>query len=230
MTASFPDVEGEFLDLQCRVESETMTTTERMYALWRAAIHVCRNQVSGAFVECGVWRGGSSMLAALTFSRCGDLSRRLWLYDTFDGMPEPEAIDIQHHSGKTAAAIMKEQERIPGMNVWCIADREMVERNMISTGYPADRIHYVAGRVEDTLWHERPDEISLLRLDTDFYKSTIVELEVLWPRLSAGGILIVDDYGYWEGARKAVDEYFGRMKRPPFMSRIDSTGRLFVKP
>jgi O-methyltransferase len=215
MTASFPDVEAEFLELQRRVESETMTTTERMYALWRATIHVSRNQVPGAFVECRVWRGGSSMLAALTFSRCGDLSRQLWLYDTFDGMPEPEIIDIEQHSGRTAAAIMKEEERIPGTNVWCIAAREIVERNMISTGYPADCIRYVAGRVEVALRHERPDQISLLRLDTDFYKSTIVELEVLWPRLSAGGILIVDDYGYWEGARKAVDEYFGRMKRAP---------------
>jgi O-methyltransferase len=223
------DVEGEFQKLEDLIGPETMTSTERMYALWRAANYVSRNEVSGAFVECGVWRGGSSMLAAHTFRNCGDLSRDLWLYDTFEGMPEPEFVDVERHSGKTAATIMKEQERIPGENVWCIADREIVERNMRSTGYPADRIHYVTGRVEDTLKNEGPDEISLLRLDTDFYKSTMVELEVLWPRLSPGGILIVDDYGWWEGARKAVDEYFGRMTRPPFMSRIDVTGRLIIK-
>ena len=76
------------------------------------------------------------------------------------------------------------------------------------TGYPPERIHFVRGPVEETLPAGAPDEIALLRLDTDWYESTRHELEHLYPRLAAGGVLLVDDYGHWEGARKAVDEYF----------------------
>ena len=74
-----------------------------------------------------------------------------------------------------------------------------------------------------------PPSIALLRLDTDWYESTYHELVHLYPRLSVGGILIIDDYGYWQGARRAVDRYFAEQGTRVFLSRIDETGRLAVK-
>jgi hypothetical protein len=89
------------------------------------------------------------------------------------------------------------------------------------------RIHFHTGMVEDTIPRLAPERIAILRLDTDWYVSTKHELEWLWPRLSSGGVLIIDDYGHFTGARKAVDEFFGGQT---FLFRIDYTGRLVTKP
>ena len=91
------------------------------------------------------------------------------------------------------------------------------------------RVEFVQGRVENTLPAAAPPEIALLRLDTDWYESTRHELEHLYPRLVDGGVLIVDDYGYWQGARQAVDEYFGETGEAILLNRIDDTGRIAVK-
>src|SRR5690606_24776929 len=101
--------------------------------------------------------------------------------------------------------------------------------NMVSTGYPMERCHFVEGKVEDTIPATVPDRISLLRLDTDWYESTRHELEHLWPLLQPGGVLIIDDYGHFEGARKAVDEYFLDRSDAPLLNRIDYTGRIAIK-
>ena len=111
-----------------------------------------------------------------------------------------------------------------------IAPFEEVSRNMFSTGYDRARINFVRGKVEDTLPASAPAEIALLRLDTDWYESTSHELVHLYPRLVKGGILIIDDYGHFAGAKKAVDEYFQEYSIPIFFNRIDYTGRLAVKP
>jgi len=100
---------------------------------------------------------------------------------------------------------------------------------MRSIAYPQSLVHFVKGRVEDTLPAQAPQRIALLRLDTDWYESTIHELRSLWDRLSIGGILIVDDYGHWAGARRAVDEFIAGLPGPPLLSRIDYSGRLAVK-
>jgi O-methyltransferase len=103
-----------------------------------------------------------------------------------------------------------------------------VQAAMRSTGYPEHQIGYVSGRVEETIPESAPSEIALLRLDTDWYGSTRHELEHLYPRLVSGGVLIVDDYGHYAGARQAVDEYFAG--RPILLARVDYTGRMAVKP
>ena len=95
--------------------------------------------------------------------------------------------------------------------------------------YNPKLIHYVKGKVETTIPEQAPKQISLLRLDTDWYASTKHELENLFPRLSPGGILIIDDYGDWQGARKAVDEYVANHAPSLFLSRLDYTGRISVK-
>jgi hypothetical protein len=198
-----------------------MTSPARIAAVCSAVRYAEANEIPGAFVECGVWKGGSSMAAALTFTT----PRPLFLYDTFEGMSAPTDLDWRASSGKPAAQMLGSADRSAA--IWCRSPLDEVKRNMASTGYPASQVTYVKGKVEDTIPAAAPDQIAILRLDTDWYESTRHELEHLYPRLSPGGVLIIDDYGYWAGARKAVDEYFGGSV---FLSRIDNTGRVAIKP
>ncbi len=169
------------------------------------------------------------MLAALVLRELSD-HRNLWLYDTFEGMPEPTERDRQW-SGEAAADELVKAKREPGARTtWAYATLEDVRANMQRTGYPDDNIHYVVGKVEQTIPANAPAEIALLRLDTDWYESTRHELEHLWPRLQPSGVLLIDDYGHWQGARQAVDEFFGRQPLRPLLHRVDYTGRVAVKP
>jgi O-methyltransferase len=223
------DMEPDFKRLYEACRTETMTSLERMYALWGAVRHIQKTGIAGAVVECGVWRGGSMMLAARTLLELGESDRQLWLYDTYQGMTEPSALDIQAMSGKAAETVLASQPKDNDNPFWALAQRDIVEHNMAGTGYSPHLLHYVEGAVEDTLPGRVPDKIALLRLDTDWYESTRHELIHLWPRLQPGGILIVDDYGYWQGARQAVDEYFATLAYAPLLARIDFTGRIAVK-
>jgi O-methyltransferase len=223
------DMEPEFWNAYERSHVATMTSVERMYALHRATGYVVRAGVPGAIVECGVWRGGSSMMAALTLMSKGDTSRELWLYDTFEGMPEPTESDIAAPTGASARRDWESAQR-GDHNAWCYASVDEVRANMGETRYPQERLHFIKGKVEDTIPGDIPEEIAILRLDTDWYESTRHELEYLFPRLVPGGVLILDDYGYWAGARKAVDEYFAEHGIVMLLSRIDDTGRMGIKP
>ena len=208
----------------------TMTSPERIDAVCAAAAHVARHQVPGAVVECGVWLGGSAMAAALTLCRHGVVDRDLYLFDTFAGMPAPDdASDVITATGESAMAVWQ-RENARGGPPWLAAPVEQVRANMATTGYPMARVHLVEGLVEDTIPSAAPAQIALLRLDTDWYASTKLEMEQLWPRLVPGGILIVDDYGHLDGARRAVDEYLAEIGVPMFLHRIDYTGRIGVKP
>jgi O-methyltransferase len=200
----------------------TKTSRERLLALISATRRICDLGVIGDIVECGVWRGGSMMAAAMVLAEAGE-SRMIHLFDTFDGMPPPGAEDIDL-AGSAAAGLLASQDKATG-DVWSACPAEEVERNMASTGYPHCRL--VAGMVEDTVPAEAPESIAVLRLDTDWYASTKHELEHLYPRLVSGGVLIIDDYGHWRGAKKAVDEYFGGSLR---FDEIDYTGRIAIKP
>ena len=224
------DLEPEFLELHELCREQTMTSVERMYALYSATNYIVENELPGDFVECGIWRGGSVMLMAATLLRRGDTTRDLWLYDTFDGMTAPGAEDVQAMSGRAAAHILQEHERKPGDPFWGIAARDGVERNLRRTGYPFQRFRVIEGDVMATLPECAPEAIALLRLDTDWYASTRHELEQLYPRLVPGGVLIIDDYGYWRGARKATDEFLATLRPRPLLQRIDYTGRICVKP
>jgi hypothetical protein len=98
------------------------------------------------------------------------------------------------------------------------------------TGYPLKQVRFVRGRVEDTLPQEALEQISVLRLDTDWYESTRHELAHLFPRLVRGGVLLCDDYGFWGGARKAVDQCIAAHRIPLLLHRIDHTGRAAINP
>lgn len=207
----------------------TMTSSERLWSLVNAVRYVAAEHVPGDFVECGVWRGGSIMAMAHALRERGITDREIWLYDTFAGMTDPTAKDVEAGTGVTAEEMLATTSVGDGNNVWCVAGRSDVEANVRGTGYPFERFHFVEGDVAVTLSSSVPEQISLLRLDTDWYESTRIGLEVLYPRLVSGGVCILDDYGHWQGARQAVDEYFAVLGRRPYMHPIDYSGRVFIK-
>jgi hypothetical protein len=219
--------DGVFLTSMLRCQPYTATSPERMYALWQAVEHIERHEVPGDIVECGVWRGGSSMLAAIAAGHFANSSRRLWLFDTFDGMPAPGPNDV-YRDGRAIAADWR-QHTDPSDRLFAYASLEEVQRNIAMTNYPTSNVNYVRGKVEDTLPRAPIEHVSVLRLDTDWYESTKLELEVLWDRLSPSGVLVIDDYGHWRGARRAVDEFFADRRDAPLLVRVDETGRMAVR-
>jgi hypothetical protein len=166
------------------------------------------------------------MAAALALKAFGDTSRTLYLYDTFEGMSEPTEKD-KLSDGTSASAILAHDEK--GTGYWCYASLADVTANLRTTGYPEDKLVFVKGRVEDTIPACIPEKMAILRLDTDWYESTRHELEHLYPRLVRHGVLIIDDYGHWQGARTAVDEYLAKLSAPLFLQRTDYTGRVAIK-
>lgn len=223
------DIEETVAGVMARVSPYTMTSAERVYGLIQAVDYVCHNRLAGDFVECGVWRGGSAMAMAEQLSHRGHTDCTLWLYDTFSGMTPPAAVDVSRQ-GQRAVEKFRRLSADGQSSQWCRVGLEAVQANMAKTPFPANRIRYVEGKVEDTLPSQAPERIALLRLDTDWYASTKHELEHLYPRLVSGGVLIVDDYGEWQGCRRAVDEYFSQLSSVPLLNRIDHTCRLAVKP
>lgn len=207
----------------------TQTSVECVFSLIEAVRYVTAAAIPGAIVECGVWRGGSMMAVARTLQQLGVTDRELVLFDTFEGMTAPTQVDITY-DGRAADKKFAETRRGDTGSSWCFASLEDVTRNMGSSGYPKSRVKFVKGRVEDTVPSMAPEQIALLRLDTDWYESTLHEMEHLYPRRSKGGVLIVDDYGHWRGHRKAIDEYFQFNKQHPLLNRIDYAGRLLCKP
>jgi O-methyltransferase len=223
----FVDVDPWIADIIDKVRPFTMTSEERISALCHAVKYILRSSIPGDIVECGVWRGGSMMAAAIALLALGDNSRVLHLFDTFEGMPAPTEIDRAADSGIPASVLLQEAD--PSSDVRAYSPIEDVRANLVSTGYPVSRLRFVKGPVEHTIPREAPREISILRLDTDWYESTRHELVHLYPRIVSGGVLIIDDYGHWEGARKAVDEYLSEYNVPILLNRIDYTGRIAVK-
>jgi len=222
------DFDHNTLDTYKKVKPYTMTTPERIASLCNAVNHLVKNNIQGDFVECGVWRGGSTMAAIDTLIKNGDTSREIYLYDTFEGMSEPTEHD-KVFTGTAADELMSSSDREDATSVWCYSALDEVQKNVGTLKYPAAKVHYVKGKVEDSIPQTLPGKIALLRLDTDWYESTAHELKHLYPLLVPGGVIIIDDYGHWEGARKAVDEYIEAEKLPLLLNRIDYTGRIGVK-
>jgi len=210
-----------------RTNQLSTSTDERLFATIMACRYVVEQRIEGDFVECGVWRGGNSVLAASVFKSM-NAGRAAWLFDTFTGMTAPTKDDVNFR-GEIADSKFRASQR-EGYNDWCYAPLDEVTANFEKAGLVSNQVRFVKGDVAQTLADSNnlPKTIAVLRLDTDWYESTKAELEVLYPRLANGGILIVDDYGHWGGARKAVDEYFDRGRRP-FFQYIDQTGRIAVK-
>ena len=209
----------EFIEIFNKCSPYTMTSKERMYALFEAVKYIETHKIEGDIVECGVWKGGSSMVAALSLSK--NSNRKLYLYDTYEGMNEPTEAD-KNVIGEDAKNTWDNRDK-------CESSLVEVKDNLALTNYDADKINYIVGKVEDTIPSNLPHKISILRLDTDWYESTKHELIHLFPLLQPGGVLIIDDYGHWVGARKAVDEYMAENDIKILLNRIDYTGRIGIK-
>ncbi len=210
------------------VQAFTMVSPARIIAFRDAVLYVERQRIPGALVECGVWRGGAMMAAALTALETGPGTRDLYLFDTFEGMPPPADVD-RDAAGVRAEDLLAKADKGTSW-LWAYASLDDVRANLETTGYPPHHVHYVKGRVEETLPREAPDQIAVLRLDTDWYESTRHELVHLVPRLVPNGVLIVDDFGDWAGSRKAVEEFLRTTDRPILFSRTDHTGRMAAVP
>lgn len=215
------DMDDEFIGLWEVVKNYTMISPERGWALAEAVRYVSKANITGDIVECGVWKGGACLLASHILHSVEPRTERLiWLYDTFKGMVEPGVNDRIASSGQALT-----ERDVEG---WWAVDITEVQSLMKKSPLDEGLFNFVVGAVGETLEINVPQKIAILRLDTDWYESTMKELEILYPRLSKGGVLIVDDYGHFTGARKAVDEYF--REQPVLLHRSDYTGRVVVKP
>ncbi len=220
-----------FAEMLQKVGDYTMTIQSgagATYNLFKAVKYVAQNNIEGSLVECGVWRGGSAMLMAYALQYFNDRSRPLYLYDTFDGMTEPDEIDIDF-DGRRMREIW-EYARQSGGRMGYGGSLENVKENLQRTGYPDHLAHFVKGDVLETIPDTLPEKIALLRLDTDFYASTLHELRHLYPRVVSQGVIFIDDYGWCDGARRATDEFLATLDFPPLPVRIDDCVRMIIKP
>ncbi|WP_430466472.1 TylF/MycF/NovP-related O-methyltransferase [Winogradskyella ouciana] len=221
---NYSDFTKEELGIIERVNPYTMTTPERIVSLTRSISYIDINNIEGSIVECGVWKGGSIMAALLALE---SKNRNIYLYDTFEGMSEPTEEDKSYRNESAQSAYLNKDEY--WKRIECFSALEEVKENVSSIGYPKDKINFIQGKVEDTIPKNIPDKIALLRLDTDWYESTMHEMIHLFPRLVKGGVIIIDDYGHWKGCKKAVDEYISKNNIQLLLNRIDYTGRVGVK-
>ena len=220
----------EYFYKLCEKESLNVSK-ERFLSLYQSINYICKNNISGDFVECGVFKGGSAMMMAYAlqeFNLNNKNNKKIWLYDTFEGMANPGKHDENILNQKAILELKRIKKEENKKDIWAFSSINYVDQNILKTGIARENIVFVKGLVENTLNEKKPNEISLLRLDTDFYESTKIELETLYPLLVKGGILIVDDYGHWKGCKKAVDEFF-QDKKNIFFQQIDYSGIIGVK-
>lgn len=225
---NYSDIQKDEINTIEEVTEFTLTSPERIVSLIRSIKHIETNNIEGDIVECGVWKGGSVMAALKTLKALKSFNRNIYLYDTFEGMSKPTDIDKSVRGESATDAYLKKDE------VWdrivCFSTLDEVKSNISKINYPENNIHYIKGKVEDTIPNNTiPEKIAILRLDTDWYESTKHEMEHLFPRLVKGGIIIIDDYGHWQGCKQAIDEYVQKNKIELFLQRIDYTCRMAVK-
>jgi hypothetical protein len=227
---SAADLEPGFLEVYKMCQEYTLTSFKAMYAMYEAALYINKSGIAGDFVECGVWKGGSSMIVALAWLQAPGPHRNLYLYDTYEGMPDTGTHYQDVGTGPFQFAMNITTMLRGGHTGVFYAPLEEVRRNMRSTEYPEENVLFVKGMVEQTIPYQIPEQISLLHLDSDLYQSTYHELTHLYPRLTKGGVLIVDDYGSWKGSRKATDQYFAEQGISMLLTPISNDGaRMGIK-
>lgn len=207
--------DDEFWSLVERCSPISLLTAEKFYNLYTALHYICDNDIEGDIIECGVWKGGAMLMAAEVLAARRVLDRDIYLYDTYSGFVERSDCDVAYDGreiGKVSYPDFIDQ----------------VRKNFNDSSYTRQRIHFVQGDVHETVRADRHQRIALLRLDTDTYSSTLHELRELYDRVETGGVLIIDDYGYSRGCRRAVEEFFATRKRP-FLQRPNKGCRTAIK-
>lgn len=212
-----------------RISGHTMTRPSRAKVLWKVCRDSLRAGVPGDFVECGVWMGGSAGLMALALRRFEKNTRRkLHLFDSFEGLPEPGKED-----GEKAAEYWRTTEGSEHVMIHrCVASADLVRSFLHDRlGIPREQVVFHEGWFEDTLprLDRDPGSIAVLRLDGDWYDSTRICLEHLYDRLSPGGVILLDDYFCWDGCRRATDEFRALKGITESIIRIDSDSGYWIK-
>lgn len=217
------EIEKEDFNFLKKISNFSMSTPANHWAIIQSIKHIKNLNLKGDFVECGVYQGGNLMLFEYLNNKY-KLNKKIYAYDTFEGMTTPNQYDIDLKNKNASEYKIKDEK-------WCYATLETVKKNINSLNQKLDNFNFIKGDVCKTLGeiNHIPNEISLLRLDTDFYESTLKELEFLFPKLVTNGVLIIDDYGHWKGSRKAVDEYFNLKDNFIWFHRIDYASRLYIK-
>ncbi len=203
---------SRFASLFRQVKPLTMCSYARLLSLHRAVLHVEEHKIPGDLVECGVARGGSAAMMALTLH---GRSRRLWLFDTFEGLPEPSPENPDHHIASLYTGT-------------CRGSLDEVRSSFRRLGIE-ENTHVVPGLFHETLPRCGIESIAVLHVDGDWYESVMTTLENLYDRVSKGGIVQLDDYGHWAGAHRAVDEFMSRRGITQSLRRIDFSGRQLTK-
>ncbi|MGV8813815.1 MAG: TylF/MycF/NovP-related O-methyltransferase [Gelidibacter sp.] len=221
---NYTDFTLEELEIIEKVKAYTMTSPERIVSLIRAINYIEENNIEGSVVECGVWKGGSIMATLLALK---EKTRDIFLYDTFEGMSEPTLEDKSYKNESAQKAYLDKGDS--WKRIECYSTLDEVEHNIYSIDYPKNKISFIQGKVEETIPQTIPEKIAILRLDTDWYESTMHEMVHLFPKLVRGGVIIIDDYGHWQGCKKAVDEYLFNNDIKLLLNRIDYTGRIGIK-
>lgn len=213
-----PDITQEdFWNNTQQVWDYTELPAHTLYNLYCAARYLVSAQIDGDFVECGVLLGGSVMMSQLVLARHERASRRVYALDTFSGfVTRNTEFDIDLQTGAPAGVVEPERHD----------HSEGAIANMKSINYPHLRV--IKGDVLQTIPKLDIDRIALLRLDTDTYETTKFELESLYDRVVQGGVIIVDDYGYTLGCKKAVDDFL-TTRAPVMMQRINKNVRCWIK-
>lgn len=205
-----------------------MCSSVQQYSMWQAIRHVDNNQIPGDVAEFGVWRGGMSMIAAQTIAE-SSTKRFLYMFDTFQGMTTPSSKDVELYSRQSAAKLLERETNSPGKwTTWANASLADVQDGIRKTELSEDHIRFIVGDVSATVPSLLPTALAVCRIDTDWYESTLHCLRHAWPRIPQGGVLLLDDYDHWEGARTAVDEYFDEIGLKVFLVRTE-IGRLVIK-
>jgi O-methyltransferase len=195
----------------------SMCGRERLQNLYLRTLEVCRRYPDASCVDCGVAAGGSSAVIAAALASCtGNPNRRVYCFDTFKGLPAPGPLDTRE--GSNAAELGWGEGT-------CAADQSSLRTVCQKLGVD-QHVVPVEGLFEHTLpqWSERIGPIALLHMDGDWYDSTLQILHNLYGPVMADGVIQVDDYGYWEGCRRAVHDYFLDLKLQFRPHVIDSTG------
>jgi hypothetical protein len=207
-----------FLEHYIRGNAFTMTPLARMKNTRRCVEDVIARGVPGDLIETGVWRGGMTIFMRAILAARGVTDRRVWVADSFEGLPEPDAgkfpIEAKAHTSKT---MVEDYKRFA-------VDLEAVQGNFQTFGLLDDQVKFLKGWFKDTLPGAPIERLAVMRLDGDYYESTMDALTALYDKLSPGGYVIIDDYGekLWTYCRRAVDDFRKARGIETPLERVDS--------
>jgi O-methyltransferase len=199
-------------------DAETMIGAARLDNIEECIRRVVESAIPGDLIECGTWRGGAAIYMRAVLEACSDHQRVVWVADSFQGLPKP---DLDRYPADRGDLLQYRDQLAVGL--------DEVKANFDRYGFLDERTRFLPGWFEDVLPGAPIDRLALLRIDADMYKSTIEALENLYPKLSVGGYVIIDDHGAMESCRRAVDDFRTRHAIVEPVESSDWTGVFWRK-